>query len=206
MEKTLIQTVIDLNNQINLNYREKKYPGFIKNIIASNQRKKLYKSINEFTSVPALEISELRYYIHMINDIYGGIYGHCKKIDTLADDNLNALFIVPIELDKHKIPDKEVKDVKDNWTAACMILENEDDMVTISYSLYNEKNLLLTKSTDANVEVLTNFNRHKKISMPWNATEQMDCARDLITETIILDIKDYLDQSIERSERIELND
>ena len=206
MEKTLIQTFIDINSQINLDYREKKYPGFIKNIIASNQRKKLYKSINEFTSVPVLEVEELRYYLHLVNDIYGGDYGHCKKIDTLADNKLNALIIVPVDLGIVKKADKEAKDVKDNWTASCMILENEDDMVSISYSLYNEKNLLLTKYTDPNVEVLSNLNRHKKFHMPWSASEQMDCVRDLIAETIIFDIKDYLDQSIKRSERIELND
>ena len=47
MEKTLIQTFIDIDNTINLNYRKKNYPGFIKNFIASKQRKKLHKSIDE---------------------------------------------------------------------------------------------------------------------------------------------------------------
>lgn len=42
--------------------------------------------------------------------------------------------------------------------------------------------------------------------MPWNVVEQVDCTRDLIAQTIIDDIKNYLCQSIQRSERIELND
>ena len=85
MEKTLIQTFIDIYSQIKLDYREKKYPGFIKNIIASNQRKKLYKSINEFTSVPVLEVEELKYYIHLVNDIYGGVYDYTGNYQNQQD-------------------------------------------------------------------------------------------------------------------------
>ena len=142
----------------------------------------------------------------MINDIYGGDFGHCKKIDILPDGKFNALFIVPIDLDTNKNPDNTAKNIQDHWNASCIVSDSGDNVVTISYSLHNENNAILTKSTDDNVEVISNMNRHNKVRMPWNASEQMDCVRDLIAATIISDIKKYLDQSIERSERIELND
>jgi hypothetical protein len=206
MEKTLIQTFIDIDNTINLNYRKKNYPGFIKNFIASKQRKKLHKSIDEFTSVPALEVNELRYYIRLVNDIYNGNYGHCKKTDSISDDRINALFIVPVDMGNVISADNNAKNTKDGWTASCIVIEEEDGSTSISYALYDEKNRVLTKFTDNNVDIISTLGRHDKLHMPWNVVEQVDCTRDLIAQTIIDDIKNYLCQSIQRSERIELND
>lgn len=190
-EKTLMQTLMEIDQDINREYRESKYPKFFKNMKLKKNRKGLINAINDYCSKEAVYADELNYYIQQIADIYGGNHLHCRKVEYNNDSNLIAVFQT---------------DIHDTEAKIAAIFTMKGKTMTIRYSLFNKIGAKEFGFSEENIEVMMNRKRHTRIVFPWPISDQPDCVKDLITETILGDIKSFLDEMIVRSERINANE
>ena len=190
-EKTLMQTLMEIDQDINREYRESKYPKFFKDIRLKKDRKGLVNAINDYCSKEAVYADELGYYIQQIADMYGGNHLHCRKVDYDNDSNPIAVFQT---------------DIHDTEAKVAAIFTMKGNTMTIRYSLFNKIGAKEFGFSEENIEVMMNRKRHTRIVFPWPISDQPDCVRDLITETILGDIKSFLDEMIVRSERINANE
>lgn len=190
-EKTLMQTLMEIDQDINREYRESKYPKFFKNIILKKNRKGLVNAINDYCNKEVIYADELNYYVHQIADIYGGNYLHCRKVEYDVDNNIIAVFQT---------------DVHDTEAKVAAIFTIKEKTMTIRYSLFNKIGAKEFGFGEDNVEMMVNRKKHSRIVFPWPISDQPDCVKDLIAETILGDIKSFLDEMIVRSERINANE
>lgn len=192
-EKTVLQSILEIDRSINLKYREGKLPKFIKKMIFNNSHKKLKKTIHSYTHTNSIERSELLYFITQISDIYGGDFKHIKKITHDFDNTIITAMVIPVS-----------DGVFENQISAliCMKENYAEESILISYSLFNEKGIVTNRFSNEFKSFLNNRRRHERLTFPWKFEDQNDCMMDLVTEKLLEDIKTFLDDLMERSERI----
>lgn len=186
VEMTLLEHLMRIDQGINNEYRESKAPKFFRDLKLKKHRKELIKSINDFTSYSVIDAAEISFYAQQIMDIYGGQYKHCQKIDKDPDDNLIAVFSTTLE----------------SGASVTAIIVCKGNTLDIRYSLLNPSRQKETNFGETNVEDLRNKKRHNRIVYPWSISDQPLCMKDIIAETVIGDVKHFLDDMIVRSERI----
>lgn len=189
-EMTLLEYLMRIDQGINNEYRVSKAPKFIKNMKLKKHRKELIKSINDFTGYNIIDAAEVSYFVRQIFDIYGGTYEHCQKVDMDADENLIAVFTKELE----------------SKASVTAIITCKGIVLDIRYTLFNPSRQKETNFGEFDVEDLRNKKHHDRIVYPWSVTDQALCIRDIIAETIIDDIKHFLNDMIVRSERINSNE
>lgn len=191
-DETVLQGLLEIDQSINYKYRQSKAPKFIKDFFAKRSRKKLKKTIDSYTKMRSLPRSELLYYINQINDIYGGKYLHMKRIEHINDvDDIFATFLIPIEETGWHI--YTILSIKNNYSFEKFIF---------TYSMTNENNLVVSRFSNEFEAFCNNLKRHERMQFPWKFEDQNNCIMDMVTATIISDIKTFLNEMIERSERI----
>lgn len=189
-EKTILQSLLEIDQKINLKYRESKLPKFLNKFFTKRARNKLSKAIRNYTDMNSVDRSELLYYVTQINDIYGGNFGHIKKIEH-RDDVIIIAMVIPIE--------------ETSWNISSIISmpNNYDDMnITVGYSMFNDTGIAVLRFSNEFRAFMPNKEYNKKYLFPWKFEVQNNCVMDLTTETIIKDIAEFLDEMIQRSERI----
>lgn len=191
-DRSVLQSLIEIDQSINYKYRQSKAPKFIKNFFTNNSRKKLKKTIDSYVRMHSLPRSELLFYINQINDIYGGKYLHLKKVEHINDvGDIFATFLIPIEETGWHI--YTILSIKNNYSFEKFIF---------TYSMTNENNIVVSRFSNEFKAFCNNLKRHERIQFPWKFEDQNNCIMDMVTATIISDIKTFLDEMIERSERI----
>lgn len=192
-EKTILQGLMEIDRSINLKYREGKLPKFIRKMIFNNSHKKLKKTIHSYTHTHSIERSELLYFLTQVNDIYGGNYGHIKKITNGFDNTIVAAVVIPVS---DGVFESQIS------ALICMKKSYTEESILNSYSLFNEKGIVTCRFSNEFKSFLNNRRRHERLTFPWKFEDQNDCMMDLVAEKLLEDIKTFLDDMMERSERI----
>lgn len=192
-ERSVLESLMKIDQTINLKYRESKLPKFIKKMIFNNSQKKLKKTIHSYTHTHTIERSELLYFIKQVNDLYGGVYGHIKKIGHEFDNNIMAAVLVPISDEELGSYISAIISMKEDYT---------EEAILVSYSLFNDKGIVISRFSNEYKSFMNDRRRHERLNYPWKFEDQNGCMIDIVTEKLLEDIKTFLDEMIERSERI----
>ena len=77
-----------------------------------------------------------------------------------------------------------------------------EEAILVSYSLFNDKGIVISRFSNEYKSFMNDRRRHERLNYPWKFEDQNGCMIDIVTEKLLEDIKTFLDEMIERSERI----
>lgn len=188
MENTFINEIININKQINIEYRTSKKPEFIKRFITKRRRDKLKRTVESIRSHVCLPSVLLGGYIKEINANYS-TYQHCIGISTVYD-NSNLLMA------NFKF------NVFDHDLFVTVGPEKDDYSSFIIRYLYSLQGQTIFSFTDENISFLEDNKRYASEEYPYKSHVVNDVLRDYFARFIREDIYNYLMDTIRRSERI----
>lgn len=186
-----IREFIDVNNDINYQYRTSKYPLVIKNLILNRNRKKLKKMVNRLNK-DNIPISLLREYYDMIILNYPplGQYQHISSCKYSYGDQYAAYY---------QFNDEQIEGTsyivsvglngESNTLYANFVVEEINKLGVSQNRFYKEYNEVIGKNKSTNISI---------------EEEKINDILSKFVDIIIGDIKHFLMDIIERSERISL--
>ena len=175
MEKLLLTDLIEINRDINFDYRDSKQPKFIKNIIVKKRRNKLRKIVDTITNNNTIS-SELlsQYFLHLeLTYPPNGLYKHCRNIEYINREKGIKSTTFCIDINEYKI---------------LATFTDNKDLFDITYSLYINGQMK-TRFCDPDVEFIINKHIVDENEMPWRGRVEQECVRDTVCITILNDIK-----------------
>ena len=188
---SIIRSVTNIANDINLEYRTSKLPKFIKNIRYKAHMSELSKHIEKMKGIQIIDFSLLNEFLGLfLNDFDNKSYDckGCKRLES-NEDNIQATFIFPIIKSEEEIIGK----------IAVTFITHEDnfDMLYAIYIDMKEKG----KYTKDNIKVLK-LNKPERKFYTEEDTSNANIVNDIIFNGLTDNIYRYLRDYIERLERI----
>lgn len=188
METSFIREIINIDKQINMEYRTSKKPEFIKNFITKRRRAKLKKTINGIKSHVLLPSELLSEYIKEINSNYTK-HQHCINVGYVSEKGNMLMANFRVRVQEHDL-------------FVTIGPEKEDYSSYIIRYLYSKDGQTIFSFTDENISYLEDNKRYETEEYPYKSHVVNDVLRDLFARTIINDIHKYLMDVVKRSERI----
>ena len=193
----LINTAISINNDINLNYRTSKYPDFIKRWIMKRNRNKLYKSISNIKDTVLFSSLMKEYIIRLALDFPNGKYLHSQEASFEPDD-----------ADIENSPIKANATFKEGFSH--FGIEYEVSFIICIPSKVDKFNIISFVVKKATGEVIFKYAIKDINTISEDKYDQSDnelvklqkSSNNIMIKTISSDIKRYLLDEINRSERI----
>lgn len=194
MATTFFQEILQINRDINLEYRESKAPLFITNFRVNKRRNKLRKIINKINKniLPTELLKEYSLYIYNLMEVGdGSVYKHCARVEPYDRESPTERLIISFKVD-----------IKDEAfiLASFSDIDNTGKNYICTYTLYSKGNMD-TRFSEENISVLKS---DPITEYPWNIYEINDMIKSTVCKTIMEDIVSCLLDEVERSERINL--
>lgn len=194
MATTFFQEILQINRDINLEYRESKAPLFITNFRVNRRRNRLRKIINKINKniLPTELLKEYSLYIYNIMEAGdGNYYKHCAMVEPYDRESPTERLIISFKID-----------IKADVCilASFSDIDNTGKNYICTYTLYSNGNMN-TRFSEENVSMLKS---DPITEYPWNMYEVNDMVKSTVCKTIMEDIVTCLLDEVERSERINL--
>lgn len=200
MRSTLIEDFMRINAEINYNYRDSKLPKFIKNIIVERRRDRLRKFVkenfgNQDDKSSTLIDQVIEEYLYYIGQMYPpfGKYKDCIRVgvyDENSKTGVTATF--------------EFKDVLPNVNIVMTFGNNgKNNSFIIGYTVVSDGVRTYQFATEA--EYLSDMKRYNN-PKPWSQEQEQEAYSDYCTKYLLENISSFLNDTIERSERINSNE
>lgn len=196
-EFNFFKEFINLNSDINLKYRESKYPKFIKNYILKRDRKKLKKIVNNLKSnSDCLSVQLLSEFYDVVYDAYPPFGKYVLKVEGADEEGIYK--ISPIDKEKLLYAISYVINKKDTYNIIASFASYEKDNSSyIAKYVFRSKNNEF-EFIDENID---------SIKIDHNISDMYinkETVRALIANSTLKLMCQYLEDIIERSERINL--
>lgn len=191
MATTFFREILEINRDINLEYRNSKLPLFITNIRVNKRRRRLRKIINKINRniLPTELLREYSYYV--LNVINDGEYKHCTSVEPYdqqsPEERLILTFKINITSGVHIL-------------ASFVDIDNSGKNYLATYSMLKHGSIE-TRFSEENISVLQ---ANPITEYPWNMYEINDMVKSSVCKIIMEDIISCLLDEVERSERINL--
>lgn len=196
---TFISDIIEINNDINLDYRTSKLPKFIKDIKFKKRRKKLSNMIFDISNIKILTADILQdYFLRVFTVSENNKYLHCIRIKMInpSECKYTAAFEFTINKDY-----RGIVYVSNN-------LSETDLEFVVRYVVLNSDNKEIISTTDQNIKNLIRNNIFDKSNNAQTNQYKIDIStlgivvKSMFFDILSEDITKYLTDELNRSERI----
>jgi len=183
-----ISEIININKDINMEYRTSKKPKFAKDFIVKQRRKKLKKTIET-----------IKNHIYLPADLFAE---YIKEINANYDKHQHCINVTPVESNTDLLSATFKIRVEEHDLYVTVGPEVEDNSSYIVRYLYSKGGNTLFSFTEENITFFEDEKRYETEEYPYKSHVVNDVLKDLFAKTIIDDIYKYLMDAVKRSERI----
>jgi hypothetical protein len=205
MPEKIIGDILEVGNNINYEYRISKKPTFIKNFLAGRRRKKLKETIDKIGNLSSINSSLVVEYLEKLYAMYPpyGKYKSCRKVSTIGNQDDRYLGSFEFDLTGYEY---EKSEVTHTFIGVIILTQNPtSETFTVRYSFLKDS-MVMGSFTEDNVSAFyedPTMEKYLKISIVASSTDTiLKCIKAIFYRKLINDIHDFLMDSVERSERI----
>lgn len=187
MDNNMISNIINIDRDINLEFRQSKLPLFIRKIIAKRKRNKLKKVIHK---IKEMDIFPAKLLFDFLKEVHVYFNYYRSFVEIQLDENKFYTTVIRLKL----------SDTDYILVAIGPCLSDNTKMI-IKYTYYTNSQTKWVNTED-NIEYLVNDRRYEKEDFPYNSNNEQDIIKDLVCKEVIDNVYDYLLETLKRSERL----
>lgn len=193
---SIIRDLKDIDIDINLQYRNSKFPKFIKKILAKIKRKKLHVLIDEIKNIDQIPVGLFEEYVKIILDTYPpfGRYRSCSKV--IIDNNESIATFV------NYIDEKKIAIMMINFSSN--LIENGEKIIIVRYTYMVEGKTRFSfgESVSYSGFLVRDNDVINDVSKATSSADQHKIIKNICIDSFHEDIIYFLRGMIERSERV----